>query len=298
MSSAIDGTRNSYAAALVSSILYGFYLLLAIQCIYGLLTKHGSTSGRNVALGYAVLLFIVQTVYYAAGCRWSAIEFVDASIDPAVFASELSGNLSLLKDTMYVINIWVADSFLLYRVYIIWSLHYVSLLPFALYLASLATGIGLLVETGKPGAVFGQASIINFGTPFWSLSVATNVCATVLIVSRLLYHHGALRRSTTRNPALSGTSPAVIMFVESAALYAVCGIIYIPLFAVDTPVQYPFSALLGGVVSIAPTLIMARVAKGTALTKEWSDIPLVDMPPVAQPAPSQSTETIPKYKIA
>lgn len=128
MSSAIDGTGNSYAAALVSSILYGesfaqvtnrrsprrlgFYLLLAIQCIYGLLTKHGSTSGRNVALGYAVLLFIVQTVYYAAGCRWSAIEFVDASIDPAVFASELSGNLSLLKDTMYVINIWVADSFL------------------------------------------------------------------------------------------------------------------------------------------------------------------------------------------
>jgi hypothetical protein len=37
----------------------------------------------------------------------------------------------------------------------------------------------------------------------------------------------------------------VAILVESAALYSICGLIYIPLFALNLPLQYPFAALLG-----------------------------------------------------
>lgn len=114
-----------------------------------------------------------------------------------------------------------------------------------------ATGIGLLVETAKPGAVFGQAAVINFGTLFWSLSVATNVVSTTLIAGRLLFYRRALSRALSARRSSrgrqNGDTASVAILVESAALYSVCAVVYIPLFAVNIPVQYPFSALLGGI---------------------------------------------------
>ena len=104
-----------------------------------------------------------------------------------------------------------------------------------------ASGIGLLVETAKPGAVFGQVVVVNFGTPFWSLSVATNILATLLIAGRLLHRRQLLRDAAKRHMYTS----AVAIFVESAALYAICAIVYIPMFAKNIPLQFPFSALLG-----------------------------------------------------
>ena len=132
-----------------------------------------------------------------------------------------------------------------------------------------ATGIGLLVETAEPGAAFGQASIIDFGTPFWSLSVSMNVLTTVLIAARLIYRRRALLDSTSKRRARAYYSPEVAIFLESAALYAICSIIYIPMFAEDIPLQFPFSALLGSAaVSAARTrpprircLICLRIRK-------------------------------------
>ncbi|THG98850.1 hypothetical protein EW026_g3416 [Hermanssonia centrifuga] len=278
-SPALIAARSSYAAALLACVTYGIYFVLAFQCALRVLNqKTLSTTKRSALLAYAVVLFLGQTLYFIGGCKWSAIEFVEAPVDPAVFAGELSSSLSMLKDVMYTMNIWIADSFILYRAYIFWGRSAVFLLPVATYLGTIATGVGLLVETGKPGAVFGQATVINFGTPFWSLSVATNVIATALIAGRLL----SLRRAITRLDGrdrimLRDNTSALVICVESAALYAICAVIYIPLFAINTPIQYPFSALLGGVVSISPTLIMLRMASGIAINGKWGDIALRDI---------------------
>ena len=154
-------------------------------------------------------------------------------------------------------------------------------------LALSATGIGFLIETAKPGSEFGQASIIDFGTPFWSLSVSTNVLSTLLIAARL----------ATRRRVLD--APGVAIFLESAALYAVCAIMYIPMFALDIPLQFPFSALLVSAAvssvcaarrlgkravavadaryawqSIAPHLIILRMVSGQSARVEQSLIPL------------------------
>lgn len=147
---------------------------------------------------------------------------------------------------------------------------YLVILPTLLYLGSLGTwftsrrskeadtddgtasGIGLLIETAKPGAVFGQASVVDFGTPFWSISVSMNVLTTLVIAGKLVYRKRAFV-STERSNRLSTYTPEVAIFLESAALYAICAIIYIPMFARSIPLQYPFSALLvSAAVSFVP----------------------------------------------
>ncbi|KAJ7489355.1 hypothetical protein FB451DRAFT_1125683 [Mycena latifolia] len=272
MSSALTAARMSYAAALVACIGYGAYVALAYQCIRRLVrTTDKWTSGRAALLAYTILLFVLQTIYFVAGCKWSEIEFVEAPVDPAVFASQQSSTLSVLKGAVYSVNIWVADAFILYRAYIIWGKSYAFLLPVLTYLGSIAMGAGLLVQISKPHASLGQAAIINFGTPFWSLSVSTNVLSTIIIAGRLAYRRRVIHRmGTSQNGHRKNTYTSTsAIFAESAALYAVAALIYIPLFARNLTLQYPFSALLGVVVSIAPTLIILRMAGGNAVTREW-----------------------------
>ncbi|KAJ7185523.1 hypothetical protein C8R46DRAFT_1060845, partial [Mycena filopes] len=265
MTAALTAARMSYAAALVASVSYGVYIVLAYQCIRRLIRRTKKwTTGRAALLAYTVLLFMLQTIYFVAGCKWSEIEFVETTVDPAIFASQHASVLAVLKATVYIVNIWMADAFILYRAYIVWGGHYILVAPLLTYLGAVAMGIGLLVELSRPGATFGQVAIINFGTPFWSLSVTTNVSATIFIAGRLTYR----RRATHSKLFVSA------IFAESAALYAIVALIYIPLFARNLALQYPFSALMGTVVTIAPTLIILRMAGGKAVTRDWSNIPL------------------------
>ncbi|EJD43621.1 hypothetical protein AURDEDRAFT_104716 [Auricularia subglabra TFB-10046 SS5] len=281
--------RNSYAAALVASVTYGFYAAIFLFTTHALIVRprgSGHKLNTRLALGYVALMFIVQTVYYCAGSKWSAIEFVEVPAEgPAAFATQLSTDLALLKNTMYTINIWLADGFIVWRCFVVYSgRFYAPLVPGVVYLASIATGIGLLVETSKPGAAFGQAKIIDFGTPFWSLSVGTNVIATLLIAGRLMYRRGALHKFNARAGG-KGTSNEVAILAESAALYAVVAIIYIPLFAKNLPTQFPFSALLVSTSCIATNLIILRMAKGLAITRDWAEM---ELPVVAR---ATATET-------
>lgn len=273
MSSALTAARMSYAAALIACIGYGVYIVLAYQCIRRLFrTTDKWESGRTALLAYTIMLFVLQTIYFVAGCKWSEIEFVEAPVDPELFASQQSSMLSVLKDAVYSINIWVADAFILYRAYIIWGRSYVLLIPTLTYFGSVAMGAGLLVQVSRPQATLGQAAVVNFGTPFWTFSVSTNVLSTILIAGRLAYSRRAISRAGRsqgdyRRHAHTSTTA---IFAESAALYAVTALIYIPLFARKLPLQYPFSALLGAVASIAPTLIILRMADGHAVKRDWS----------------------------
>lgn len=57
----------------------------------------------------------------------------------------------------------------------------------------------------------------------------------------LMYHDRKLRRL-----GFQGSGPytgIATVLAESAALYSICGLIYIPLFARDSILQYPFSPL-------------------------------------------------------
>jgi len=264
MSSALTAARMSYAAAAVAFTTYGMYVVLAGICIYFQLQHRQQTKGRYILIIYTCAMFVSSTIYFCFGAKWSEIEFVESTANTAAFASALSSQLALTKNTASVVNIWLADSLILYRTYVIWGGNlYVLIGPVIMFLGAVASAIALLIETARPGAVFGMVLISDFGTAFWSISVSLNVISTILIAGYLVWHQRSLR-SAGLGQADRYIGIAAIL-AESAALYSICGLIYIPLFARDLALQYPFSALFNSAASIAPNLIVLRMALGVAV---------------------------------
>lgn len=268
MSSALTISRMSFGAANVGCVMYGLYVLLASICLYFLLGP-GRKSGRPhiVMIVYTVTMFVTTTIYFVAAAAWSEIEFVETPLRSGVFAVQLSDRLAVLKDTTSVVNIWLADSLILYRVYVIWgSSLWIGSSLVVFYLSDIATGIGLLVYAARSGTQFGEHRVESFGTAFWSISVSLNVLATTLIAGRLLYHRRTIRMVS---PERNDYYISVISIVaESAAVYSISGLIYIPLFARNLPLQYPFAALFCAASTIAPNLIILRMALGVAVTNQ------------------------------
>ncbi len=90
----------------------GIYFVLAAICIHFLLKRRTETRSQKIILGYTICMLVITTIYFVSGCVWSEIEFVEATVDISVFDTLQSSSLAILKDTAYVVNIWLADSLL------------------------------------------------------------------------------------------------------------------------------------------------------------------------------------------
>lgn len=91
----------------------------------------------------------------------------------------------------------------------------------------IALAIIQLVVSGKPGGNFFHGKSINFGTPYYAITIGLNVVVTILIYVRLLRLISALNGTAKPNKAQRFyTSPAAV-FIESAALYSMVGIMFL-----------------------------------------------------------------------
>lgn len=149
----------------------------------------------------------------------------------------------------------------------------------------IGTGIALLVNSAQPLADLDQARIIDLQTAFYCLTISMNILCTLFIAGRLWYQQRMMRQFSSS--ATWGYSSLIAVVIESAALYSTCGILYIPLIIRKLPLQYPITALIGSLTvrnmialetegssliwapqSIAPNLIILRIALGTAVSSE------------------------------
>ena len=96
-----------------------------------------------------------------------------------------------------------------------------------------------LVLAGKPGGDFFHGKSINFGTPYYTITIALNIITTVLIVSRLLKLGKAVARALGRDSARMYTSVAS-MLIESAAPYSFVGIMFLIPYALGNPIAISF----------------------------------------------------------
>ncbi|KAI0324257.1 hypothetical protein GY45DRAFT_1349503 [Cubamyces sp. BRFM 1775] len=245
-SQALLSARMSYAAAVLACVTYGIYLVIAVICIYILLKRRSAskTYAHRIILSYTVLMLIVSTGYFVCGAVWSEVEFVESTADISVYDTLLNSPLAVLKDTLYVVNIWLADSLLLYRTFVIWGgSYFIVTIPACLWMGAVATGIALLYNTAQPLANLNQGVIIHFQTSFYCLTISLNILCTLLIAGKLWMQHR--RVQALRAAGAWSYTMVIAIIVESAALYSLCGIIYIPLIVRSLPLQFPITALVG-----------------------------------------------------
>jgi len=254
----------------LSGVAYGVLLVLVIQIVQLLYNN----KGRNFwfRLGYVSLMFTLATIGFGGNVKFNQMTYIDDRNIPGgpnAFTTLYYSNwINMMSFACYVVMSWIADALVLYRFVIIWNYaFYVALFPVLMYAGSISMSVALLVAMTRPGASFWTAIAVRFGIAYWSLSVSLNIILTLTIAGRLLRVRKMIKDSLGDEHSRSYTS-VTAMLVESAALYSIWGLVFIISYARNSAFQNLVLPPLGQVQGIAPLLIILRVARGHAWSRE------------------------------
>ncbi|KAF9477151.1 hypothetical protein BDN70DRAFT_881503 [Pholiota conissans] len=248
-----------FAGSAIALTFYGVYFTLSVICIRYLLLQRG----RNlVVLIYTIVSVLASTIFVASSAKFVEVLLIESAVNP-IGTAILVPRLDLLQQVVYSVKIWLADSLLIYRLWIVWSgINAIIILPSTLFIGTLASGIAgvaMFWQTTK------KNQVVDLGIAFHSCSVAMNIIATALIAGKLLYQRKLIKELGGEHSMEYLSASAI--FAESGALYSITGIIYIPLYATNSPLIYVFAPLLEAASGIAPTLIVLRIALGVAVSR-------------------------------
>ena len=89
-------------------------------------------------------------------------------------------------------------------------------------------GVMFIYQTSQPNSSIWNSIAINFGLPYFSISISLNVLLTLMIVVRLALHSRNIRSAMGAPVGISGLYKAIVtMLIESSALYAVNSLLFI-----------------------------------------------------------------------
>ncbi|KAF8971921.1 hypothetical protein BDZ97DRAFT_1650903 [Flammula alnicola] len=275
MSSALTEFEHSYYIGnYMSGILYGVNLVMYFLTLQGLLRKnnHNSAKSRKFFALYSTVLLLLLTVDISVNAVWGELMWINARDQPGgvpgFIVTQTSVWYQTLGSTSVVAMIFLGDALLLYRLFIIYGSRYIVIaFPILAYLAAFSLAIIELVLAGKPGGNFFHGKTINFGTPYYTITIALNIIITVLIVSRLLKLGKAVSRALGRDSARIYTSVAS-MLIESAAPYSLVGITFLIPYAMGNSTAISFGQVWAKLTCLSPQLIVLRVVTGRAWGRE------------------------------
>ncbi|KAF8491920.1 hypothetical protein JB92DRAFT_3004859 [Gautieria morchelliformis] len=261
--------RLNINGAVLGGVGYGVHATLFFMCLSLLLKVRKKDPKRSwVFVAYITINFVLGSIGNGANIRFNEMIFVGNRDYPggpnAFFMQQNSCWVNMVSYGVFIVNTWTQDGLLLYRFLVIFRFNYwVVVIPSMLYLVSIIMSCLLLTQISKPNTtVFSHVSV-NYAVTYWSVSIATTLLVTILIVSRLL----VMRYKLHVGSGEGKDSPYVsisAMFIESAGLYSAVALIFIITFAKNDPAQNLVLPVLGQVQSVSPLLIILRVVQGCA----------------------------------
>ncbi|KAJ6612622.1 hypothetical protein B0H10DRAFT_2222970 [Mycena sp. CBHHK59/15] len=218
-------------------------------------------------------MYTLSTVHVA--CRWVLVKeaFIDHADTPTstlIYLVQSPLWLTVLAAVTLTVNTLVADCVLIWRCWIVWNQDWkIVLLPLLCTLAGAGLGFRSVAEQAayviNPN--LDRNSFVDFATPYFALSLVTTALATILIITRIV----TLTESATRKSR--GYGCVIEVVVESALLYSVTLIVFLPfLVRASDNDGYP-QAILAQMTGMAPTLIVARVSFGLTRPDETWQVP-------------------------
>ncbi|KAJ8093490.1 hypothetical protein PM082_020347 [Marasmius tenuissimus] len=244
-------------------IAYGIYFAVFLRALQILHRKLVPGIAFVYLLGTTIVLWLLTTVRLMLN--------VPTTVGVITTNKDIVPNASGISIALWVAHTIVADIFIVYRVYAIWSRSVlISVVPFLLAIADMVGGVLLIAQT--PKLVYGvptHGSIIFYALAFDSLTLALNILCTVLIASKLYISE----RQTRLSSSLNLRSIATIV-VESAALYSVCLILLVVSILGHGDIydlQWLFLKPLSSIVGLNFSLIIIRVGSGACIRKSICD---------------------------
>ncbi|KAI0652663.1 hypothetical protein C8Q79DRAFT_1005830 [Trametes meyenii] len=273
-----SAAESKLVSIFVQSILYGLYAALFVLTTNALLWKRPAGYPlRTDMLVISLLMFVIATTHVATNFSRIILAFVihaNAPGGPAAFFNQLSNFTQMFGSTLYVAQTLLGDAMVLYRCYLVWERRvWVVAFPGVLLLGSTATGVGILYAFDRvdPQASIFVVQLGHWITAFFSMTFSTNVICTSLVAYRiwainrthLSFRHRALR-------------PAMILIVESGALYSATLLALLVLYNADSWFQYVILDAVSPIVGIVFSAIMLRIATGMSTIEGGTALALVE----------------------
>ncbi|KAJ7107805.1 hypothetical protein C8R44DRAFT_528948, partial [Mycena epipterygia] len=261
--------RSNLNGVLLSAVAYGILFTVTFQTLLLFFqAPWAKISWRLVS--YITVLFCLASIGFGGNAKFNQQTYIDDRNIPggpnAFTVQFFGGPINFSSFFSYVVMSWLADGLVLWRFTMIFGNNYwLSLFPGLMFTGSIASSLSLAISVSKSSDTFWGTKSVQFGIAYWSLSISLNVILTCSIAGRIwLVRHRTKALGTQSN---SGQYVSITaMLIESAALYAIWGLVFLICYARNTPFQNILLPPLGQVQGIAPLLILFRVAKGRA----WS----------------------------
>ncbi|ESK91811.1 hypothetical protein Moror_10537 [Moniliophthora roreri MCA 2997] len=260
--------KAEFVGLWVESILYGMNTILFAICIWVLVYYKKRSSGLNIPLlATAIFLYIFCTIRIGIDLGRGILAFFTFRNNPEGplgFYEDISHWTRVLREALYVTNSLVADTLVIYRLYVVWGYNWkITVGPIILLLASSISGyiaVWEITRVASGGSIFAK-QVADGATALFALSMGTNVIVTSLIAGRIWYIGHRASKHLGRQHGVK-YSRALVVIVESGALYSVSLFILLILFAMGNDAQIILFNSASQIVGIAPTLIIVRVGLG------------------------------------
>ncbi|KAG2154405.1 uncharacterized protein EDB93DRAFT_1132038 [Suillus bovinus] len=267
--------RSRLIGMILGGVSYGVYLLLTVQAVIALMQRprHGQkiANNRRTLLCYTLITFTLSTISFACNTKYTVMIWIDLRDAPG-------GPVALIENAMnYRINFvaifcgylteWLVQALLLHRCFVVWDGSRREMIPmFALYIGMIATAIVVFVQAAT-GALFYN---LDAALAYPAFLMANTMFYTILVATRLFAMRSRMKNALAEFDS-SIYDTIIRMIIESTMAYTVFVFIYIVAFAIHADTLSTLCFLsINQVQGITQLFIIIRVARGKAVTHEWS----------------------------
>ncbi|KAI0060440.1 hypothetical protein BV25DRAFT_1917787 [Artomyces pyxidatus] len=256
---------------LLTGILYGIHLVTFGKVVRVLLSKKRSRKSRRLHfLAATLLLLIVGTGYIALSFRHVLDAFVwyKGPGGPIGQLSHVANKVFNGMTILYIVQTSLGDAMLIYRCFVVYHRSWkVVILPSMLVVAGTVLG-GFQVHTAlgiQELALLSSSRLIPFTTSALGMTLAINLITTSLIVGKIWLIQRRSFLSFGSDCRVGRGRPltrAIIIVIESGAIYTTAVILFFVLDLCSSNLQYPVAQCIVQIIGIAFNLIIIRVDQG------------------------------------
>ncbi|KAH9916603.1 uncharacterized protein BXZ73DRAFT_105796 [Epithele typhae] len=267
--------KAEIVALFLESLLFGAFAVLFCISVWILWFRDRVRSSlRKWMLATASAMMVLAIAHLCFDLQRAIEGFVSKGGTPTGtldFYSWLSNPTHVGKSVIYITQTLVGDSFVTYRLFVVWNRNpFILIMPLLLLFGTAVAGYGICVELTMVkgvGAIF-EGNLVPWITSFFSLSLTTNVLATLLITGRIVWSNYSLKKYKV---AAAMTHWGVVeTIVQSAAIYSAALIALLATYVSGSNSQYICLDSLQPIIGITFTLIIIRVGLSESTDRESS----------------------------
>ncbi|KAI0669111.1 hypothetical protein C8Q78DRAFT_1071091 [Trametes maxima] len=271
--------RAELIALFLESMLFGAFTVLYAIAIWILLYREklrGRSTLNRMLFGTTTIMWVLSVAHLAIDVVRAVQGFVVWGGTPNgtnSFYARISDPTEVAKNVIYISMTLVADSFVTYRLFVVWNrVWWILVVPCVLLVATAIAGYGACVEIGlaKEGNAIFADNLQPWIRAFFSLSLTTNLLATLLIAARIMWSNRRVRKYRASGAAVGSHWEVVETMIQSAAVYSAALASLLGTYLAGSNAQYVCLDALQPLIGVVFTLIIIRVGLGYTMNDSVS----------------------------